>query len=261
MRRATALAGIAAALVAGCGNGGDGARKAVNDTTAKLGQIRSGDISMEVLVEPQGVQGGGPTGFRMSGPFQLRGRGQLPDLKMDYTQIAAGKEGTATLTAVGGKAWVGASGKTQPLPAASAKQLATAAGGSGSKQGLAALGVNLGDWVRDAKLSEDGATDRITGNVDVVRALDDLLKAARRGGAQISDSSAERIRKSVRTSDVELVTGHDDRLLRLLRLALDFEVPKEMRALTGGMNRAAIKLSFKVDRPNQPVRITPPSGS
>ena len=73
--RSRLVAALAAgALLAGCGGGADGA---IEETADKLGELRSGQLSVKLLVSPS-VEGA-DLGFELKGPFELSRRdGELP---------------------------------------------------------------------------------------------------------------------------------------------------------------------------------------
>jgi hypothetical protein len=261
--RGKLAAAAAAVLVAGCGGGGD-PRDAVKQTTDNLGKVKSGEMTVRLRLDPRGVPGGN-VGFDLKGPFALRGAGKLPDGRFDYTQIAGDRKGSATLIATGGKAWVQAGGATRPLSAQQLRQLVVPAG-NGRKAGLGMLGLDISRWMRDPKLSDGpGGTDRISGSVDIVAALNDLMGAARANTGEkapaIEGDGARRLRKAVRSSSVEVVTTDKGRLLRSLKLALDFDVPADLRRALGGLQSTKLSLDLSIARPNSPVTVKAPQGA
>ncbi|MFL5980545.1 MAG: hypothetical protein ACJ74R_02405, partial [Gaiellaceae bacterium] len=74
MRRAALLALAASLAFAGCGGGH--AHDVMSETAGNLGKIRSGDLTLRLVVSPrEGTKG--RIGFELHGPFALR-RGSLP---------------------------------------------------------------------------------------------------------------------------------------------------------------------------------------
>ena len=71
----------AAALLAGCGGGGEAEgdpRVALSDTAAKLGEIRSGKLDFRLVLDPEGE--GERVGFELAGPFALGDETHGPSL-------------------------------------------------------------------------------------------------------------------------------------------------------------------------------------
>ena len=99
---------LVVALVAGCG-GGDRANQVMSDAAGSLGKLRSGDLTLRLVVAPRkGTKG--RIGFELRGPFALR-PGALPVAKIVYTQIAGAHEATATFISTGTKAYAEVNGK------------------------------------------------------------------------------------------------------------------------------------------------------
>jgi hypothetical protein len=254
------LVGIAL-LVAGCGYGGATGDPAalLSQTSKNMGTITSGVLDFELDVDPTGD--GEPFGYAITGPFELAGDGGLPRAELDYTQRANGEEATIRLLLDGERGWVESNGKRTELTEA---QLAELKGGAalGGEGGLAGLDVR--GWVTDPESSDgpDG-TDEITGELNVVRAFNDLAGLAVPAGAAfapVQGADAQRLRAAVKSSSFELRTGEDDRLLR--RLAVQFElapdVPQQLRSALGENVGADFSLGLEIDRPNEPVELKAP---
>lgn len=261
---ALALLGVTLLLV-GCG--GDDAAQVVRETQAKLGEIRSGQLSMRVEVAAHG--GGGPVGLRLQGPFSLASPGPLPVARVRYTQLAGAERAVATLVSTGRRAYVELDGTPYRLPRAREDELADALGGRDRGRGLDALGLDLAEWIEEPRLEEVAGSaghelERVTGRVDVVAALRDVLSAAGQAtdeGFDIDERTVEGIRKAVRSSSIELVTGVDDRLLRRLRLELDFQAPARLQPLLGGLRGGRLLFALQIERPNQAIRVDEPTGA
>ena len=98
----------------------------------------------------------------------------------------------------------------------------------------------------------------------MVAALNDALDTARElGGGEvvpgltkIEGDDADRLRDSVKSSSLEVLTGKDDRLLRALKLRLDFELdaPRDLAAGLGSLSGATVAFDLRIEDPNGPVR-------
>jgi hypothetical protein len=257
---------VAVAALAGCGGGGsDEANGILSRTAASLGKIRSGDLTLRLVVSPrEGTKG--RIGFELHGPFALHG-GSLPVARIAYTQIAGPREGTATFVSTGAHAYAEINGKAYELPASATAEVRSAAAGlGGSGGGLASFDV--GSWFDDPRLdgSEEigGAeTDHVTADLDVVAAANGLLDLVRglgRDVPRIEGRQAKQLRDAVESSSIDVWAGKDDRLLRrlLLKAALGLDVPESLRRALGDVVGAKIEFELAVANPNEPVRVTAP---
>jgi hypothetical protein len=255
VRRLACLAAVA--LLAGCGSSGPNAKDVLKQTASNLGKIRSGVLDVRLLVTPQ--HKGVPVGFTLHGPFQL-GKTRLPILRVTYTQIANGKQASATLVSDGSRAVTQSNGRTAPL-ATSAEQ--TLAGAAQQVQGAGTL-FDVSSWIEHAKVSDGGSgTDKVTADLNVPNAANSLLSLLRLSGRdvhELSSAEAKRLQQAVRSSSFVLYTGKKDRLLRQLALSADigFDVPKNLRASLGSLVGAKFEFELAVANPNQPVSVTLP---
>jgi hypothetical protein len=274
-RAALILCAARGFLAAACG-GGD-AQSVLSVTASRLGEIRSGELTLSLIAE------GGDTraGFELAGPFALPEEGRLPVGKLAYTQIAGERQATVTLISTGDEAFVEANGRTYVLPERQADRLravggslgessgSSGSGGSGeaSGRGLGTLGLDA--WLLDPEVSEGEPvggteTERISAELDVVQAANDLLAllAAFQGGraAQIEGRDAETLRGATEAATIELLTGKEDRLLRSLvvDLRLSAGAPEGLREQLGPLGRAHFRLELGIANPNEPVSVEAP---
>jgi hypothetical protein len=264
IRRLGALAVVVLA-VAGCGGGGD-ASETLRETAGKLDDVHSGTLTLKLVVEPEGGAGEEPFGFELHGPFALAEEGKLPQLDVEYTQIANGKRGTARVISDGEDAWVESQSGLQQLTAADEEEL--------RRVGVQVAGNGVGDldvadWFRDPEQSDGpdvagDATDKVTAEVDVVNAANDLIDLAERAGAglaRLEGADARQLDDATRSAKLELLTGKDDRLLRQLKLDVDLgtDVPDTLRSLLTASVGAKVHFELRVEGPNEPVRVERPS--
>ena len=259
MRRALALLALAV-LPVGCGGGGQ-AQRILSDTADNLGKIRSGDLTLRLVVAPrEGTKG--RIGFELRGPFALR-PGRLPVAKIAYTQIAGAREATATFISTGSKAYAEVNGTTQELPPSAAETVRQAAGEIGGSNGIGSFDIQ--SWVEDPVLEPGRDVDHVSAELDVVNAANGLLQLVRglgRDAPRIQGDEADRLRDAVESSSFDVWTGSEDRLLRrlLIKAQLGFDVPQSLRRALGEVVGAKFEFELAIARPNEPVSVSAPPG-
>jgi hypothetical protein len=252
------------ALVAGCG-GGDRANHVMSDAAGSLGKLRSGDLTLRLVVAARkGTKG--RIGFELRGPFALR-PGELPVAKIVYTQIAGAHQGTATFISTGTKAYAEVNGKAYELPPSSTNALRQAAGGSGGSSTLAELRID--NWVKHPAVTEAGQIDgdpttRVSGDLDVVavaNGLLDLLRQLGRAAPTIEGDQAKQLEKAVKSSSFDLWSRRNDHFLRrlLLKADLGLDVPQSLRRVLGHVVGAKLDFELALSNPNKPVSVAPPT--
>jgi hypothetical protein len=256
MRRIALLLAVLAAGLVACG-GGEDAREVLAETSANLGEIRSGDLNMELLFS---AKDGESAGFTLQGPFALRA-GELPEAQLDYTQVAGPKSTTQTFITKGDTAYVRIGGTSYELPQETADEIGSTLGASG---GLAA--IELSNWVEDPAL-EDGEeiggddTDRISADLNVAATVNTLMAiASQLGGTEpqraLTGASAEQVQAAIESATIDVWTGKDDRLLRRLQVAIEFAPAAEkVEELLG----ASLDFTLEISNPNEPVTVEAPT--
>jgi hypothetical protein len=263
VRRAAALLAVAA-LVAGCGSSGR-ANEVLSRTASKLDDIRSGELTLRLVVSPrEGTKG--RVGFELRGPFALKRNG-LPVAKIVYTQIAGAREGSATFISTGTNAFAEVNGRAYELPPESTDLIRQAAAGIAGSNGLGQFEID--DWVEDPVVTDGGEvggapTDRVAADLDVVAAANGLLSLVRQLGRDaptIQGEEAERLEDAVESSSFDVWSGREDQLLRrlLLEANLGFDVPESLRRALGEVVGAKIEFELAISNPNEPVAVTPPA--
>ena len=261
------LAGVFALVAlasAGCGGSEPSANDVLAETAAKLGEIRSGDLSLRLVVSAEEKD----VGFELKGPFALAENGALPVAEVEYTQIAGSRSATATFLSTGEEAFVRVDGNTFELPAAEVERLRASGGGSG--EGLGELRID--DWIGDPKLETGGEvggaeTDRLTATLDPVAVANDLLAlAAELGGGRatrLEGADAEQLRRAVESSRIEVNTGRDDRILRRLVLEADLRanVPEELKSALPALPSAHFEFRLEIANPNKRVEVEAPANA
>lgn len=269
MRRAFAAALLViAALVGGCGSG-PSAEEVLAETADRLGDIRSGTLALSLTVAGRDGDPASAAGFELRGPFSLEGPGPLPVARLDYTQIAGAERETVTLISTGDRAFVEVDGRAFDLPPeqeASLRDVLEDVGEEGAGE------LPLDDWIEAPRLSDGGrvdgaATDRVDARLDVPAAVNALSALANGTGAsaggmlpRVTDADAEMLERSVRTAQLELRTGAEDRLLRRLAVDLDFALapPPALQPRLGRLVGLQIDFRLGIDRVNAAVSVEAP---
>ena len=265
MTKTTLLATVLALALAGCG-GSSGPTGVLQETSDNLGEIRSGDLELRLLVEGGGKQ----AGFELKGWFALADEGELPVADIDYTQIAGDQEETVTLISTGEKAFVAIGDDVYELPEKQTASLRSTGGQVSGDEGLGAL--DIGAWLVEPKLTDGGAvggadTDRIQADLDVVRAANDILAlVAGLGGSEatrLEGQDAEQLRAATKSATIDVYTGKDDRLLRrlVIEARLGADVPPELRERLGDLGNARLTFELGIADPNGDVEVREPEGA
>ena len=259
-RRGAALLSVAGLGALLCGCSGDSPSDVLHDTAANLSTIHSGRLSLRITMS---TRDGKDVGFAIDGPFSQTGAGGLPVLALRYSRIDGTATEVDTVVSTGHAAYSVAGGRTYRL---SSTQLASL------RQGGAAAG--LGDlhpdrWLTDPRLSRGQvggvSTDRLTGRVQVLPLLEDLLSVLAGSGANatsLSSSDATTLQRAVSSAIVAIDTGHDDRLLRRLAVAVDLgHGSAPAGSALAGLDLVHLRLSLGLDAPNSPITVSAPRGA
>lgn len=247
--------------------------RALATTEENLGDITSGRLSMTLLASSPGAAEGNGVGFKVSGPFAVgQQEGSLPVTDLEYVRVTGAERRTTRFISTGERAFAELDGEIQELEAGQVEEMRVRGDGGGA--GLE--GLALSTWVEDPQISggpavEGTATERITGAVDPVAALNDVLVLSSQFGASaeqgapslLEGDAAEQIRRAVQASSVDLLTGMEDRLLRHLELVIDFglaESGAELKTALGDLQGARLSLVLDVTGINQPVQVDAPVG-
>jgi hypothetical protein len=261
-RARAALASIALAVVlAGCG--GTSADDVLERTTANVARVRSAELGLRLVLEPR--SGRGRVGFTLRGPIELRS-GRLPVARLAYTQIAGARQAGATFRSTGDAAFVDVAGTAYRLPKHQTDALARSAGRIRTGATL-----ELGRWLERPSVEDGGTidgtdTDHVSAKLDTVTALRDIFGAAAATGADVPDlggARSDELRRAIKTSSIDVWSGHEDRFLRRLRLRIGFEVapPRPLREQLGRLVGGRLAFDLDLTHINRPVRVDAPRGA
>ena len=265
--RPLAAAIVVAATVTGCGSDDEAT---LRETSEKLSEVRSGQLSMRFVVAPLSSASDSDVGFAIKGRFALATQARrLPHTDLAYTQIAGAQQETARIVSDGRAAWVRIGGQAYTLPAQRTRRLRRGSGGGDGAAGLDILRIDR--WIADPKSSDGGqidgvSTTRITGKLRVATALRDLLALGRRAGTDvgarpIGDEAADKLEEAKENASITLHTGEDDRVLRklVLRASFPLQRTRELGGTIGRLRGAEVRFSLSLRRVGRPVSVKRPA--
>ncbi|MGB9183030.1 MAG: hypothetical protein WCB67_03120 [Solirubrobacteraceae bacterium] len=277
-----ALALVVAIAVAACGSsssgsGSSGAQTLLNQTFGGKHSVKSGVLSFNLTLSPSGSSTlNSPISLGLSGPFQSRGAGQLPESNLSVNLDALGHHGALGIVSTGTNGYIILKGVAYHLPAADYQKLASsfASAGSGQTSGLAKFGIKPLHWLTNPSVvgsdSVGGAsTTHIRASVNVSTLLSDfstLLQKASASGAAgttaipstLSPATRQKIAAEVKHPSVDIWTGSTDHTLRKLAINLNIPVTGQISALAGGLSSLGIGMSLQYANLNQTQTIATP---
>ncbi len=286
LRRGLLLGAVLTALVvAACGSssgsGGSGtsgnAQSLLKQTFASGRPVKSGVLGISVTLTPSGSSTlSGPISFSISGPFQSRGTGKLPESNFTIAISALGHKGELGIISTGTAGYVTLSGAAYQLPAADFQKLessfSSVGGGSSQGGGLSALGINPQHWLTNASVvgtDNIGGTEatHIRSGVDVTALLQDLNtllgKASSTAGGKVPSSipqaTQQKIAAAVKNASVDIWTGKSDKILRKLSLSLKVPVTGQLSSDAGGATETGVAFTLQYSDVNQTQTIAAPS--
>lgn len=263
MKRMAAVAAVMLTL-ASCGSD---ATEVVVETADNLEEVRSGLLELRVsAASAPGEDEAAEAGFELIGSFQLPEEGALPVADLRYTDIGADEPVTQGFISTGDQAFIEVDGQAYELAPEQTQTLV----GTSAADGSLFEGASVDEWLIDPELNEgeslDGAeVDRVSGELDVVMALNDLFGIAQRFGAStgfttIEGDEAERLERAVQSSHIEIISGAQDRLLRRLLIEVELAVADEvdLADALGPLTGASFTIDMSISDPNQPIEVEPP---
>lgn len=271
MRRALTAATAVLVAVGFLGAGCGGEASVLDDTAQNLAKVRSGDLrmAMTAMAGPEGD--GPPVGFEVTGAFSVASaEGELPRAHLRHTRSVGKALEPTTFLSTGQRAFLEVEGEAYELPPSEVEALRAREAPKGGGAGLQRLG--LAKWIVEPTVGDGGVVDgvavqRVTGAADVVAALNDIVAVADAMGSApgeglrpVDPAGAERVKRAVRSSAVEVITGRDDHLLRRLRLDVVFAAG-DLEGLQEALGPlAATSLHFELDLSglNRKVEVTAP---
>ena len=283
LRRGLLLSVVVAALgLAACGSssssGSSGdAQTLLKQTFASGKPVKSGVLGISLTLKPSGSSTfTTPISFSISGPFQSRGTGQLPQSNFTISVAALGRKGQLGIVSTGTAGYVTLNGAAYQLPAADFQRLesgfSSVGGSNQGGGGLSALGINPQHWLTNASIvgsdNINGTdTTHIRAGVNVAALLEDLntllSKASSTAGTKLPSSipqaTQQKIAAAIKNATVDVWTGKSDKVLRKLSLNLNVPVTGRLSTVGGGMTSAGIGFTLQYSDVNQPQTVSAPS--
>ncbi len=285
LRRGLLLSALVAALaLAACGSSSTGssgssgsAQSLLKQTFASGKPVKSGVLGITFTLNPSGSSTlSTPVSLSVSGPFQSRGAGHLPQSNFTVAISALGRKGQLGIISTGTSGYVTLQGAAYQLPSADFQRLesgfSSVGGSSQGGGGLSALGINPQNWLSNPTVvgsdTIGGAdTTHIRSGVNVTALLKDintlLGKASSSTGTKLPSSippaTQQKIAAAIRNATVDVWTGKSDKVLRKLSLSLNVPVTGRLSSLAGGMTGAGVGFTLQYSDVNQPQTIAAPS--
>ncbi len=280
---AAVVLATAALTLAACGSsnsssGSGNAQSLLQQTFASGHKVNSGVLTFSLTMSPTGSSTlKGPISFSLSGPFESRGTGKLPESNFTIDLSALGHHGQLGIVSTGTSGFVTLQGAAYQLPAADFQKLdssfASATPGA-SGGGLSKLGIHPLHWLTNPTVvgqeSVAGTpTTHIRAHVNVAALLSDfntfLQKEASSAAAtsssiptSIPPATQKKIAAEVKNPSVDIWTGASDKALRKLSINLNIPVSGQASTLLGGLSSTGLGFTLQYANLNQPQTIAAP---
>lgn len=253
---------LAALVTGGCSSPASRGAPIVDDVSASIGTIRSGDL--EIAFTMSGGPGDAEVGFRIAGPFSLGADDTPPVADLTVEQVAGDATTSTRFVMDGDAAYAVVDDRAYVLPE---EQRAAFTGFAEAPEGGALASLDLGSWIEDPRVVREGSvggepTRVISGDVRVPEAVAGI--GALFGGAGAADvlpaipleEDRERLERAVRNASIEIEVGREDGIFRSLVLEVVLGPADEaLRDLAG----ARLRFTARVAQPNEPVEVVPPA--
>lgn len=271
--------GLAAALIAACGEDSDSGSDAdpqqlLEETFSANAEVESGVLDVSIDADVTGAQGG-TLSAALSGPFQSTGTNKLPalDMNLDLSAEGVGTENvefSGGLTVTEDGAFINVDGTDYAVDDqtfSSFKRLYSESAQSqqGSGEGAALLqqlGIDPSTWLTDVTnegTEEVGGVEtvHISGTADIAKIVEDfqsLAEGVPGAAAGIDQQQLQQLEEAVRSVTVDVFTGADDRILRRLDLTFDLQDPASGQEIS-------FSFSIGISEINEPQEITAPENA
>jgi hypothetical protein len=287
------LAIIAAGLLVSACGGDDEANadETLKETFNGKKSVDSGKLNLSFRAELKAksasaqAQVGEPVSVKVTGPFQTMGEDALPKMNLDLTAGSGAQDFTAGVISTGDEGFISYQGTYYKVPDATFREFKRNFERQQRKESknkspdLATLGIDAQKWLKDPQVegTEDvgGAeTTHISSDVQLdalLTDLDGLLQRANQLGLSQSQrrqlpkrldrKTREQLAKSVEKASVDVWTGKDDKILRQLKVHIEFKSPEGLGAETQDVESGKIDLTIAVADVNEKQDIEAPKNA
>lgn len=282
-----ALVLAAAATLAACGEEED-VQAILEETFAgEDKEVDSGRVALGLRVTPTGgTPATGPIAARLEGAFAASEEEEgLPRFDLNLSLNAGPQAFTAGVVSTGEAGFLRFQGGTFQLPEQVFAQFRQgylqsrerSEQGDDGPQSVASLGIDPRGWLRDPQIvgeEEVGGADtiHIRADIEVAPLLEDINRLLSRAGElgvaepgqtpeQLTEEQRRIITQAVRSARMDLWTGADDRILRRLRLEVDYAIPEEAREQAQGLTSGQLALEITIADLGEDQEIEAPEGA
>jgi len=271
----------AALLIAACGSGGndEDPQQVLHETFSNPTPIRSGTFDLDLRIETSGGEDPGKLEAKLGGKFQSRGPDQFPVFDFDVSLHGEGGSqsftGNGGLTSTGNEAFLKFQGTEYAVPQALYQEFVTTyaqlqsqnQGQSDQNTGLLeSLGIDVSRWLTD--LTNDGTEDvegtktiHVSGKANVPQLVDDLKKIAQRAGSaagNVDPAEFDVLKGTIRSGDIDVNSGEEDKLLRRLQLDFDLNPPP---GTPGAPDSVTVFFQLNLADVNKPQTVQAPANA
>ena len=255
-------------LANGCGGS---TRDPVADARTSFDRVQRGTVHMEVELAGSANEPAARAGFAADGTFDLAPAGAVrPATDVTTVNLGVPDQMPSHFVSTGRDAFV--------VQGDVGYQLATVPV-SPPRPALDLQKLLIDPTTQSPTSTAAGeSVDRVTGHVDPVDAVNGVVDLADHLGAgpdaalRVSVADADRVRRATTSSTVEVLTGHDDHLLRGMTAHIELAAPVSAPSAppagptTGGalvqalhkLGHVSVTVQVRLDDPNAPVIISPP---
>jgi hypothetical protein len=251
----------AAVVMSACG-GGSSTDETEDDLTGALApveraldEVKSGDIDLAFLATNAE---GEPVSFEVHGPFEIASSGDdVPVADLTYNQRIGPTNNETRFIADGESAWVVTAERTVKVEG---KRLESLKGGEdvSGLQGLHPTAWFEGEIKESAGQAVGGVkTTSYSGEVDALAVLNDIVGLAGNLGAEapasLEGENAERVRKAIESSSLEVLAGTDDDILRRVAFEVKLSAGEDLKEALGDLAGVTLRFEFELVDVNEPV--------
>ena len=259
---------VASLLMIGCGgaSGTQSPAAVLKQTFGPHPPIHSYKLDLAIGIDVKGIKSlSKPLALRLDGPYVNSAPRQLPRFNLNVAINGSGQTFAATATTTADKAFITIAGTPYVLPDQLFQQFkagysqASAQTPKQSSTSFSALGLSPSNWLvsprrlADARVG-DAETIHIAANVNVPRLLQDVSKLLGRASQlgisvpnapkTITPQQQQAIAQAVKSANVDIYTGRDDKILRRLSVAVSLAVAPQSRRLVGGLQSGTIVVDY-----------------